>query len=197
MPLGRGVYHVLRPGETLWRLSRTYGVELDELIRVNHIADPRDLRVGTKVFIPGARHALYPPLPPVSPPGREKRRSPVPSHRPKVARESLPRVGGLEFSWPLRGRISRYFSRDSGGRHDGIDIAVPEGTLVRAAEGGEVIFSDWGPGGYGRAVIIRHPGDFHTVYAHNRKLLVRKGDKVARGQSIARSGQTGRATGPH
>ncbi|MFQ5896531.1 MAG: M23 family metallopeptidase, partial [Nitrospinota bacterium] len=52
-------------------------------------------------------------------------------------------------------------------------------------------------GGYGRTVIIRHLEGFHTVYAHNRELLVRKGEKVVRGQSIARSGQTGRATGPH
>jgi len=80
--------------------------------------------------------------------------------------------------------------------HDGIDIAAPEGTPIHAVERGEVIFSDQ-LRGYGNIVILRHGGGLVSVYAHNQANLVREGDKVERGDVIAKVGSTGRVSGPH
>ena len=89
----------------------------------------------------------------------------------------------------------RYGVRE-GRRHDGIDLAAPEGTPVAAAAAGTVIYAGE-QAGYGALVILRHEGGLVTVYAHNSRLLVKEGDRVARGEPIARVGETGRTTGPH
>jgi murein DD-endopeptidase MepM/ murein hydrolase activator NlpD len=84
----------------------------------------------------------------------------------------------------------------AGRRHDGIDIAAPEGTAVAAAAPGTVIYAGE-QSGYGAIVIVRHDGGLVTLYAHNSRLLVEEGAHVRRGEAIARVGQTGRTTGPH
>lgn len=106
----------------------------------------------------------------------------------------------LEFIWPLQGffwfkqgRVILAFS-DNG--NDGINISIPEGTQVIAAEGGEVAYAGSELKGYGNMVIIRHPNGFVTAYAHNGELDVKKGDKVKRGQTVARSGQSGNVGSP-
>ncbi|NNL67995.1 MAG: M23 family metallopeptidase, partial [Myxococcales bacterium] len=102
----------------------------------------------------------------------------------------------LVFRWPAEGRLTSKFGRRWGRRHQGIDLAAKPGTPVRAAEAGRVIFSAR-LGAYGNAVVVRHSEHYNTVYAHNRKLHVRKGDWVERGEKIAEVGSTGRSTGPH
>jgi murein DD-endopeptidase MepM/ murein hydrolase activator NlpD len=98
-----------------------------------------------------------------------------------------------EFRWPARGRIIQGFS--SGG-NDGINISLPEGTQVKAAEGGVVAYAGNELKGYGNLVLIRHPNGFVTAYAHNAQLEVKRGDQVKRGQTIARSGQSGNVGSP-
>ena len=105
------------------------------------------------------------------------------------------REARLRFEWPLRGRLTSRFGVRSGRRHEGIDLAAPRGSAVRAAEAGKVIFSGR-LGAYGRCVIVKHAGHYRSVYAHATKTLVRKGQFVDRGQKIATVGSTGRATGP-
>lgn len=80
--------------------------------------------------------------------------------------------------------------------HDGIDIAVPEGSPVKAAKAGEVIFSGE-RSGYGNTVVIRHANNYTSLYAHNADLMVKKGDMVQQGDIISLSGNTGKSTGPH
>lgn len=101
------------------------------------------------------------------------------------------------FRWPAKGRvISGFGARGTGGANDGINIALPEGTPVKAAEGGTVVHADDALKGYGKLVLIRHPNGFVSVYAHNGELKVKRGESVKRGQVIAASGQSGNVTAP-
>ena len=100
------------------------------------------------------------------------------------------------FSWPAAGEITSSFGPRGKSHHDGIDIAAPEGVPVRSAAPGYVIFSGV-LRGYGNVIVIEHPYGLNTVYAHNKKNLVRTGTRVPRGSVIALLGQTGRASGPN
>ena len=103
--------------------------------------------------------------------------------------------GSPEFRWPARGRIIQAFKSGSGG-NDGINIAVPEGTSVRAAEGGVVAYAGSELKGYGNLVLIRHPNGFVSAYANNGAIDVKRGETVKRGQEIAKSGQSGNVSSP-
>lgn len=109
-----------------------------------------------------------------------------------------PASTGIErFRWPVKGRVISAFGESRGtNTNDGIDISVPEGTAVKAAENGVVIYSGNELAGFGNLVLIRHAEDFVTAYAHNSKNAVAKGTQVRRGQVIAQSGRTGDATVP-
>jgi len=98
-----------------------------------------------------------------------------------------------EFRWPVRGRVIQAFKS---GANDGINIAVPEGTSVKAAENGTVVYAGSELKGYGNLVLIRHPNGFTTAYANNGEISVKRGDQVKRGQIIAKSGQSGNVASP-
>jgi murein DD-endopeptidase MepM/ murein hydrolase activator NlpD len=102
----------------------------------------------------------------------------------------------LPLAWPVDGAVSSPFGARDGRAHAGIDLAVAEGTDVRAACDGVVRFAGT-ERGYGLVVIVRHASGLETLYAHNRELLVRAGEAITRGALVARSGQTGNATAPH
>jgi murein DD-endopeptidase MepM/ murein hydrolase activator NlpD len=100
------------------------------------------------------------------------------------------------FTWPVSGRIVSTFGPAAGGTHnDGINISAPEGTTVAAAEAGVVAYAGNELRGFGNLLLVKHDGGWVTAYAHNQVLLVKKGDKVRRGQAIARVGSTGGVTG--
>ena len=101
--------------------------------------------------------------------------------------------GSPEFRWPVRGRIIQGFKT---GKSEGISIAVPEGTAVKAAEGGTVAYAGSELKNYGNLVLIRHPNGFVSAYAHNGELMVKRGDTVKRGQVVAKSGQSGDVSSP-
>jgi len=101
------------------------------------------------------------------------------------------------FRWPVRGRvISQFGKKASGERNDGINLAVPEGTSVKAAEDGEVIYSGNELKSYGNLILVRHPNGWVSAYAHNSELKVKRGDKIRRGQIVALSGMSGGVTTP-
>jgi murein DD-endopeptidase MepM/ murein hydrolase activator NlpD len=101
------------------------------------------------------------------------------------------------FRWPVKGRVvSTFGQKPSGTRNEGINIAVPEGTSVRAAESGIVAYAGNELKGYGNLVLIRHDNGWVTAYAHNKELFVKRGDTVKRGDVIAKAGQTGSVTSP-
>jgi murein DD-endopeptidase MepM/ murein hydrolase activator NlpD len=108
-----------------------------------------------------------------------------------------PSANGTTFRWPVRGRITEGFGATAGGeRNDGINLSVPEGTSVKAAEAGTVIYAGNELQGYGNLILIRHAQGWVTAYAHNKDLLVKRGDTVTRGETIAHAGMTGSVTAP-
>ena len=174
--------HVVRPGDTLYRIAQAYGVSVESLARANQIPDPRDLRVGERLTIPSSGYA-----------GRYAYGNAFAGTNPW---NGVPR-GPREFAWPVAaGTLSSPFGMRHGTMHEGVDIAAPEGTPVRAAGSGAVIYSGR-LRGYGNVVILQHSGGYTTVYAHNERNFVRDGQMIERGQVIAEIGETGRATGPN
>jgi murein DD-endopeptidase MepM/ murein hydrolase activator NlpD len=140
-------------------------------------------------------------LPAPAAPAQRIDKTPVASLPPSQPQEEKPAAAATaaadaahpEFRWPARGRIIQGFA--SGG-NDGINISVPEGTQVKAAEGGVVAYAGNELKGYGNLVLIRHPNGFVSAYAHNGEIEVKRGDQVKRGQNIAKSGQSGNVGSP-
>jgi lipoprotein NlpD len=182
---GEAIYHVVKPGENLFRIGKAYDISHEELARANGIRDPTQIRIGQRILIPGANRSL--PVEIITPA--------EPASLGRSAPQSV-ETAGEPILWPVQGTIHSGFGRRGASVHDGIDIAAPEGTPIHAVERGEVIYSDQ-LRGYGNIVIIRHAGSLVSVYAHNQVNLVREGDIVERGDVIAKVGSTGRVTGPH
>ena len=101
------------------------------------------------------------------------------------------------YIWPAKGKLTSGYGWRWGRAHRGIDIAAPIGTPIIAAASGEVISAGWNSGGYGNLVKVKHPNGSVTLYAHNHKIMVRRGQKVQQGQQIAQMGSTGYSTGSH
>ena len=183
-PARGGVYHVVKPGETLYRIGKAYDLNYAELARINRLIDPNQIRIGQKLFIPGASRPL-----------------PVEVITPATSIVTNPSVSGPSdlpdaIAWPILGNINSHFGRRGASFHDGIDIAAQEGSPIRAISSGEVIYSDQ-LRGYGNLVILRHSGGLVSVYAHNQVNIVTAGQLVAQGDIIGKVGSTGRVTGPH
>jgi murein DD-endopeptidase MepM/ murein hydrolase activator NlpD len=101
------------------------------------------------------------------------------------------------FRWPVRGKvITSYGAKTNGKANDGINLAVPEGTPVKAAEDGVVAYSGNELKGYGNLILVRHSNGYVTAYAHASELMVKRGDTIKRGQIIAKSGQSGEVGSP-
>jgi len=118
------------------------------------------------------------------------------SNKPIYISKPAPRSSS-QFRWPVKGRIiSQYGTKPNGVKNDGINVAVPHGTSVKAAENGVVTYAGNELQGYGNLVIVSHADNWVTLYAHNSKFLVKKGQMVKRGQIISKAGQTGQVTSP-
>jgi murein DD-endopeptidase MepM/ murein hydrolase activator NlpD len=123
---------------------------------------------------------------------------PAPAMSSQEAVKSAEPAGSLPgFRWPVRGRVIVAFGpKPNGVQNDGINLAVPEGTPIKAAEEGVVAYAGSELKGYGNLVLVRHPNGFVTAYAHASDILVKRGETVKRGQVIAHAGQTGNVTSP-
>ena len=273
-----GTYTV-KPGDSLYSIARSNSVKFSELQQVNGISDPRRVKPGMVLRIPGSgspnsnvgeppAHVAEntppaPPLPPAvssrsvatqpmsddkssepprygdatpqqptiingekrvaslsdratdaspevaplqpSPPERRPQAAEQPAAAPeqKVAIAAPPpssapaSVDSVKLRWPASGKVIAGFgSRPDGTHNDGINLQVPLGTDVHAAESGVVAYSGSELKGYGNLVLLRHDNGWVTAYAHNDELLVKRGDKVRRGQVIAKAGKTGSVDRP-
>ena len=137
---------------------------------------------------------------PPRPDAKPSAASPAPAATPEppaATAAPAPAPGGGTFLWPVRGRVLAGYGSGSDGTHnDGINIAAPRGTAVEAADGGVVAYAGNELRGYGNLILVKHANGWISAYAHCELMLVRRGDKVARGQVIARVGSTGNVGEP-
>jgi murein DD-endopeptidase MepM/ murein hydrolase activator NlpD len=208
--------HVVAPGETLNSIARTYGKPVMVIARANNIPPDTMVKVGEHLVIPEMREAPRPAM--VAPRTEASAAPPITSsvatvESPHSARLATPTdapaasdnsvktaepAGSLpSFRWPVRGRIIAAFGpKPNGLQNDGINLAVPEGTPIKAAEDGVVAYAGNELKGYGNLVLVRHSNGFVTAYANASDIMVKRGDSVKRGQVIAHSGQSGNVTSP-
>jgi murein DD-endopeptidase MepM/ murein hydrolase activator NlpD len=217
--------HVVNRGDTLHNIARRNNVPVADLAKANHLDTSAKLSLGMKLTVPGGKIAAAPEATPaaaapaqqfatLSPPAT---RSVAPAGTPPQAArlasattlvedkpvaetpvKSSEATGALpSFRWPVRGKvITSYGAKTNGKSNDGINLAVPEGTPVKAAEDGVVAYSGNELKGYGNLVLVRHSNGYVTAYAHASELLVKRGDTIKRGQIIAKSGQSGEVGSP-
>ncbi len=216
--------HVVKSGDTLMNLSRRHNIAPAQLAAANNIPVTTQLKIGTKINIPGGKAvAAAPAQQVVAEAPKPAAAAPAPAVKPvtvasaepqqkaRVAAEApaaeLPEASPVKaadatnalptFRWPVRGRvITAYGAKANGKQNDGINVAVPEGTPVKAAEDGVVAYSGSELKGYGNLILVRHSNGYVTAYAHASELMVKRGDTIKRGQIIAKSGQTGEVGSP-
>jgi murein DD-endopeptidase MepM/ murein hydrolase activator NlpD len=142
------------------------------------------------VASPPSTASLTPPSGPQAEPGGAE-------EAPGADLAAAPLPHGGHFAWPVRGHLlASYGVTPSGGHNDGINIAAPAGTPVIAVDGGIVAYAGNELRGYGNLVLVKHPSGWITAYAHCQELLVKHGDTVSRGQTIAKVGSTGGVSEP-
>jgi murein DD-endopeptidase MepM/ murein hydrolase activator NlpD len=211
--------HKVAKGETLFSLGRKYKMSPYAIAEANGLERNTTLRIGQAIKIPGAAAskstARIEPEDEIAAPSQktadaemtlktpevEKSLSaeeiPAPKQAEITEQTPPPSAPGMAMRWPVRGKvISGYGAKPNGLKNEGINIAVPEGTGIRAAESGVVAYAGNELKGYGNLVLIRHEGGWVTAYAHAKELFVKRGDTVKRGDVIAKAGQTGSVTSP-
>lgn len=187
-----GTWHVVKEGETLATLSEKAAVPVEDLREINGLAKGQEPKAGQLLFLLGPdKHEQTKIVGATEVPRRGPGSVTNTEHRPQAREDG-------RLAWPVaRPLVSSTFGDRWGRHHEGIDLSAPLGTAVFAADDGVVIYSDNLLSGYGNMIIIEHRGGLLTAYAHNSVLMAQRGDKVRRGQPIARVGQSGRATAPH
>ena len=214
--------YVVKDKDTVEGLSRRYGVPSQTIIDRNNLAAPYTLKPGQSLSMPGARFvqdsygepasqtAAANPNAPSSvkreglapPPGSsqgEAPRSAAPAGEPTPLGKSVtvPATPPLaKMSWPVSGKVVSPYGTSGGQKNDGIDIAAAKGTPVKAAEGGKVIYTGNEIPKMGNLVLVEHSGGYITAYGNNEELLVKKGETVKKGQSIAKVGNSGGTAEP-
>jgi len=193
----KGVYHTVQKGQTLYFIASAYDVEINRLKRINGIYNPSNLQIGARLWIPGTWKVLNLDTNIDKQALTEKRRKRNKKlNKKEITNKNIKAIKGF-LIWPLKGQLTSRFGSRNGRHHDGIDIGARKGTPIVAAAGGKIMFSGWGPTGYGLMLIIKHKSNLTTVYAHNSYIHVHKNQMVKQGQRIASVGSTGRSTGPH
>ncbi|GBH28067.1 peptidoglycan DD-metalloendopeptidase family protein [Burkholderia vietnamiensis] len=181
-PVGPGYYRVER-GDTLYKIARDNRTSLANIVRWNQITNPDAIEVGQVL-----RVAPPPGTTTASPSGTSTGSAPRSRPAPSAPVESnVKPASSIALIWPAAGNVVRTFD---GSKSKGIDIANSAGTPVQAAATGTVVYAGNGLRGYGNLIILKHNADYLTADAHNRALLVREGQSVTQGQTIAEMGSS-------
>lgn len=205
--VARDTLYAVRRGDTLYSISRASKVSPEAIAQANRLRAPYTLSVGQQLLIPQAPadSALYAggiTSKSRSVPSKINNTTSAPRDLGDLARSASynqrePAKSSSLFEWPVKGAIiASYGSGDVGRRNDGVNIAAPAGTPVRAAADGEVVYRGSELDGFGNLLLIKHADGFVTAYAHNDAMLVKKGDNVRQGQMIAKVGDSGAVTSP-
>ncbi len=194
--------HTVKRGETLYSISKKYDMSISALTRMNHLSEPYILKTGQvlKVNAVGNTTSYTPKST-----QRSDIKSALKSTKTVYKQQVKPRKTvsvpwtqrNKKFMWPVKGKIvSPFGATYKKKQNDGINIAAAKGTTVKAAEAGTVGYAGNQLKGYGNLILIRHANGWMTAYAHNDKILIKKGQKVKKGQRIATVGKTGNVSTP-
>ena len=180
-PLPPGTLVTVQPGQTVWEIAEEAGLSVEEIVEVNGLASADELAAGQVLFLPASGRG---PLPVVPAP-------------PTTTTPAVVPAGSASLVWPVDGVVLRDFSvaqrrgRAAKAGYDGVLIAAPAGTLVRAASGGTVAFAGDQGTTTGVFVVVDHPGELVTVYAHLKAARVSVGATVAAGDVVGEIGASG------
>lgn len=189
---GNAIYHVVRPGDSLYTIGQKYRVRYESIALNNGIHDVNRIYVGQKLLVSYGGTTFDRSTP------QESKRSWWSRLTSRGHSEKRSSFAGGKLLWPVEGgRVSSRFGPRRSSFHDGLDISAPSGTPVYAAHDGIVSYSGNGLSGYGNLLVIQSQNGFSTIYAHNRRILVSQGSSVRMGQRVSEVGTTGRASGPH
>ncbi len=156
------IYHRMERGETLWRISKIYNCSLEELVRINRVADVRKIETGQLIFIPGIKGNLK-----------------------RVKKITIDKFE--DFIWPVRGKVISYFGQNfNNAVNKGINIIASSGSPIVASRSGRVSFYTQDLAGLGKTIIIDHQDGFLTVYAGVSSVSVKVGERVSQGKKIAK-----------
>mgnify|MGYP000194573517 FL=1 len=210
--VARDTIYRVHEGDTLYSISRKAGVPVASIAQANRLGAPYTISPGQQLLIPQAPvdSQLYAEA---SASNRVRKSEPAAQQR-AVKHDPPPKANVADiaktvsysrpesannslFDWPVKGKvIANYGAVELGRRNDGVNIAAPTGTPVRAAADGEVVYRGSELDGFGNLLLVKHTDGYVTAYAHNDAMLVKKGDRVRKGQVIAKVGQTGAVSSP-
>ncbi len=156
-----GLHHRVEAGQTLWRISKLHGVDIDDILRLNHISEDAAIEIGQVLLIPNRSSVQNIPI----------------------------KSSGDDFIWPLRGRIIAGFGSTYRNLiNKGINIQAPAGSAILATRSGRVVFYSSRFGNYGKTVIIDHGDGLCSVYSRISDIFVQPGQNVQRGALVGRVG---------
>ena len=225
LKLPRPQVHVVESGDSLYGIARRYGINFYELARSNRLRAPYRIFPSQKLILSyfeaseasvnlvvKKQKKTITPIKRNQAPSRNnekvKKKVNLNSTLPRLKKEkssssqlksmAIPRIKTSgRFDWPVRGRLSSVYGAKGQGLHnDGINIIAPRGTAVRAADSGIVVYAGNELRGFGNLLLIKHPGGWVTAYAHNDALIVKRRDKVKKGQIVAKVGASGNVVEP-
>ena len=158
-----GIHHRVEAGQTLWKISKLYDVDIDDIIRLNHISEEANVEIGQVLLIPN-----------------------------RLKPQNIPiKSSGDDFIWPLKGRIiSGFGSNYHNLINRGINIQAPAGSDILATRAGRVVFYANSFGNYGKTVIIDHGDGLRSIYSRISEIFVQPGENVQRGSLVGRVGSS-------
>ncbi len=171
---GKTIRYTIKKGDTIWKIAKNHGVSTDDIIKINNIKDAASIKPGQQLIIPTG----------------------FSGNRVVPARKTPTFIKQLNesFKWPIRGKILYGFDKwIDGYKNKGIDIQAFHGQAVKASKSGVVALISETPDGWGNVVVLQHYNGSYTWYAYNSRILVKKGEHVNQGQTIATAGSTGKA----
>ena len=175
-------YHIVQKGDTLYAIAWRYKINAKSIARWNNLTDPYLIKPGQRLRLAySSSNRSKTATSSTTKKSSNSKQATKPSTKLPIAKAPG------SWSWPVKGKLISKYSAD----RNGIDIAANNGTSVKAAASGEVVYAGNGLRGYGNLIIIKHNATYFSAYAHSRKLLVAEGHKVKRGQKIAEVGRTG------